>query len=66
MLVRSSEAAVSQSPNAGPSSHNQNPSQQRRLPPTPRQRRMGTQIGIGVIVFALLVIIVLDHYGVIH
>jgi hypothetical protein len=66
MLVRSSEAAVSPSPNAGRSSHNPNPSQQRRLPPTPRQRRMGTRIALGVILLALAVIILLDHYGVIH
>jgi hypothetical protein len=43
-----------------------NYSSQRRLPPTPRQRRIGTQIGIGVVLLALLVIILLDHYGVIH
>jgi hypothetical protein len=42
------------------------PSQQRRLPATPRQRRMGTQIAISVILLALLVILLLDHYGVIH
>ncbi|HSY37633.1 MAG TPA: hypothetical protein VK814_17900 [Acidobacteriaceae bacterium] len=59
---------MSQSPNAGWSSSNHapNPSQQRRLPPTPKQRRIGTQIGLGVILLALLVIILLDHYGVIH
>jgi len=56
---------VSPSPNADWPSRN-NSSQPRRLPPTPKQRRMGAQIGIGVIVLALLVIILLDHYGVIH
>jgi hypothetical protein len=68
MLVRKSEAAVSQSPNAGWSSRNNtsNPPQQRRLPPTPKQRRMGARIGIGVILLALAVIILLDHYGIIH
>jgi hypothetical protein len=68
MLVRKLEAAVSESPNAGWSSSNNapNPSQQRRLPPTPRQRRMGNRIGIGVILLALAVIILLDHFGVIH
>ena len=54
---------MSQSPDTRSQS---NPSQQRRLPPTPRQRRIGTQIGLGVILLALLVIILLDHYGVIH
>ena len=59
---------MSQSPNAGWSNSNNapNPLQQRRLPPTPKQRRMGTRIGIGVILLALAVIILLDHYGVIH
>jgi len=27
---------------------------------------MGTQIGLGLIFLALLVIVLLDHYGVIH
>jgi hypothetical protein len=68
MLVRKSEAAVSQSPNAGWSNSNDapNPSQQRRLPPTPKQRRLGNRIGIGVILLALAVIILLDHFHVIH
>jgi ferric-dicitrate binding protein FerR (iron transport regulator) len=68
MLVRKSEAAVSQSPNAGWSNSNNapNPPQQRRLPPTPKQRRMGTQIGLGVILLALAVIILLDHFHLIH
>jgi len=68
MLVRKSEAAVSESPNAGWSSRNDAPPppQQRRLPPTPKQRRMGNRIGIGVILLALAVIILLDHFHVIH
>jgi hypothetical protein len=68
MLVRKSEAAVSESPNAGWSSRNNpsNPPQQRRLPPTPKQRRMGNRIALGVILLALLVIVLLDHYGIIH
>ena len=68
MLVRKSEAAVSESPNAGWSNSNNapTPSQQRRLPPTPKQRRMGNRIGIGVILLALAVIVLLDHYHVIH
>ena len=59
---------MSPSPNADWSSRNTSPtsSQPRRLPPTPRQRRMGTQIGLGLIFLALLVIVLLDHYGVIH
>jgi hypothetical protein len=62
------EAAVPESPNAGWSSRNDapNPPQQRRLPATPRQRRMGARIGIGVILAALAVIILLDRFGVIH
>ena len=40
--------------------------EQRRLPPTPAQRRMGTRIGLGVIMLALLIIVLLDHFGVIH
>jgi hypothetical protein len=66
MLVRSSEAALSESPNAPWSSRDPNPSQQRRLPPTPQQRRMGARIGLGVILLALAVILLLDHYGIIH
>jgi len=68
MLVRKSEAAVSESPNAGwsNSSNAPNAPQQRRLPATPRQRRMGARIGIGVILLALAVIILLDRFGVIH
>ena len=67
MLVRKLEAAVSESPNAGWSSGNSpNPPQQRRLPPTPKQRRLGNRIGIGVMLLALAVIILLDHFHVIH
>ncbi|WP_158789525.1 hypothetical protein [Granulicella sp. L46] len=59
---------MSESPNAGWSNSNNapTPSQQRRLPPTPKQRRMGNRIGIGVILLALAVIVLLDHYHVIH
>jgi hypothetical protein len=38
----------------------------RRLPPTPQQRRMGTRIGIGVILLILFVIVLLDRLGIIH
>jgi hypothetical protein len=64
MLIRSPEAALSPSPDTRDLSAH--PPQQRRLPPTPSQRRMGTQIAIGLIVLALLIIFLLDHYGVIH
>ena len=59
---------MSESPNAGWSNSNNAPtsSQQRRLPPTPKQRRTGARIGIGVMLLALAVIILLDHYHVIH
>jgi hypothetical protein len=40
--------------------------QQRRLPPTRKQRHLGTQIALGVIILALLIIFLLDHFGVIH
>ncbi len=40
--------------------------QQRRLPPTPKQRRTGNRIAIGVMLAALAVIILLDHFHVIH
>jgi hypothetical protein len=40
--------------------------QQRRLPPTPKQRRLGARIGIGVMLAALAVIILLDRFHVIH
>ena len=35
-------------------------------PPTPSQRRLGTRLAIGIIVAALLAIILLDHYGILH
>jgi hypothetical protein len=57
-----------QNPWTSQTSHNR-PSetyQQRRLPPTPRQRRLGNRIAIGVILAALAVIILLDHFHVIH
>ena len=49
------------SPNKSP-----DPPKQRRLPPTPGQRRLGARIGIGVILAALAVIILLDRFGIIH
>ena len=42
------------------------PPTQRRLPPTPEQRRMGVRIALGLMVLALLVIALLDHFGVLH
>jgi hypothetical protein len=68
MLVRQLEDAVQESPETPWTSRNKSPEplQQRRLPPTPKQRRMGARIGIGVILAALLVIILLDRFGVIH
>ncbi len=68
MLVPKLEAAVSESPESPWTSRSKSPEslQQRRLPPTPEQRRMGTRIGIGVILAALAVIILLDRFGVIH
>ncbi|MGA7155761.1 MAG: hypothetical protein WBY53_02875 [Acidobacteriaceae bacterium] len=35
-------------------------------PPTPQQRRLGNRIALGVMLAALLVIILLDHYGILH
>jgi hypothetical protein len=68
MLVRQLEDAVQESPETPWTSRNKSPEalQQRRLPPTPKQRRMGARIGIGVILAALVVIILLDRFGVIH
>ena len=68
MLVRQLEDAVQESPEPPWTSRSKSPEllQQRRLPPTPKQRRMGARIGIGVILAALLVIILLDRFGVIH
>jgi len=59
---------VSESPEARWTSRNRSPRalNQSRLPPTPGQRRMGARIGIGVILLALLVIILLDRFGVLH
>jgi len=54
-----------QSPWTSRSSSSESP-QQRRLPPTPKQRRTGARIGIGVMLAALAVIILLDRFGVIH
>ena len=68
MLVRQLEDAVQESPETPWTSRIKSPEplQQRRLPPTPKQRRMGARIGIGVILAALFVIILLDRFGVIH
>ena len=69
MLVRKLEAAMSESPEARWTSPNnpENPlEQQRRLPPTPSQRRMGIRIALGLMLLALLVIALLDHYGILH
>lgn len=38
----------------------------RNGPPTPSQRRLGTRLAIGIIVAALLAIVLLDHYGILH
>jgi len=59
---------VQESPETPWTSRSKSPEtlQPRRLPPTPKQRRMGARIGIGVILLALLVIILLDRFGIIH
>jgi hypothetical protein len=68
MLVRKLEAAMSESPDARWTSPKNlpNPPEQQRGPATPRQRRIGIRVGIGLILVALLVIILLDHYGILH
>lgn len=35
-------------------------------PPTPQQRRLGIRVALGIMLTALLVIILLDHYGILH
>jgi hypothetical protein len=35
-------------------------------PATPRQRRIGNRVAIGLMLAALLTILLLDHYGVLH
>ena len=55
---------MSPSPQVGRSSPN--PYGQRRLPPTRQQRRTGARIGVGLVLLALLVVFLLDHYGVLH
>ncbi len=35
-------------------------------PATPRQRRIGNRVALGLIFAALLAILLLDHYGVLH
>jgi hypothetical protein len=60
MLVQKLEPVMSDSP-ASESRKQPAPS-----PPTPSQRRLGTRLAIGIIVAALLAIILLDHYGILH
>jgi hypothetical protein len=59
---------MSESPEARWTSPDNPPSplEQRRLPPTPSQRRMGIRIGLGLMLLVLLVIALLDHYGILH
>jgi hypothetical protein len=59
---------MSESPNARWTSpkHPPNALEQPSGPPTPTQRRTGIRIGIGLILLALLVIVLLDHYGILH
>jgi len=69
MLIQKLEAAVQESPQSpwtSRSSSSESDDQQRRLPPTPKQRRTGARIGIGVMLLALAVIILLDRFHVIH
>ena len=68
MLVRKLEAAISESPDARWSSPQDLPNalEQHSGPPTRTQRRTGIRIGIGLILLALLVIVLLDHYGILH
>jgi hypothetical protein len=73
MLIRNLEAAMSESPmsesrnsdwtNSNDLHHNLDPS---IGPPTPAQRRLGARVAMGIIVAALLAIILLDHYGILH
>ena len=67
MLIQKLEAAVQESPQSpwtSRSSSSESP--QQRLPPTPKQRRTGNRIAMGVMLAALAVIILLDRFGVIH
>ena len=64
---------MQESPQSPSSSHTSQTSrssssdpQQRRLPPTPKQRRLGNRIAIGVMLLGLAVIILLDRFHVIH
>lgn len=68
MLVRKLEVAVSESPDARWRSPKDLPAAPENQigPPTPRQRRIGNRIGLGLILAALFVIILLDHYGILQ
>jgi hypothetical protein len=68
MLVRKLEAAVSESPDARWTSPKDLPTplEKQSGPPTPRQRRIGIRIGLGLMLAGLFVIILLDHYGILH
>jgi hypothetical protein len=59
---------MSESPDARWTSpeHLPNALEQHSGPPTRGQRRTGIRIGIGLILLALLVIVLLDHYGILH
>ncbi len=35
-------------------------------PATPRQRRIGNRIALGLMFAALITILLLDHYGILH
>lgn len=35
-------------------------------PATPRQRRIGNRVALGLMFAALLAIVLLDHYGILH
>ncbi len=74
MLVGKLEDVMSDSPDAGwtRSEDLHTPTEPQSFagrhasPPTPAQRRLGSRLGLGIMVLALLVIILLDHYGILH
>ena len=35
-------------------------------PPTPRQRRIGNRVALGLMFAVLITILILDHYGILH
>lgn len=80
MLVRKSEAKMSETPDARdagdalwqrsenlPAGVQQDPAAGRQVgPATPQQRRLGNRVALGIMFAGLLLIILLDHYGILH